>query len=829
MIKQRFNDGWLYKKGSGLKTEWKPGDAPVAVTLPHDAVILEPHDLVGDSRSNNFFASTGFYPSFNLNYTKSFFVPEDDRGKEIILDFEGVYMNASVFINNSFAGKNANGYTGFYVNASDYLNYGKENTILVSVKNEMPSTRWYTGGGIYRDVNILKGDKLHIKPSGVKIKTESIDGDIAVICIDTEIENKSVNRRKLKLTSEITDNNGNVCASDTATITIMSGETMKIRQRVTVENPLLWNVDTPNLYSCNSQIIENNVITDEIVNRFGIRILSLDRIRGLRINGERVMLRGGCIHHDNGIIGAISLPNAEIRRIKKLKEAGYNAIRSAHNPISRALLDACDSLGMLVMDELTDSWNRPCAEYDYGFFINEFWEKDVESMVNRDYNHPSVILYSIGNELPECGNAIDARLGLEITNKIKELDNTRFTLNSINHIMIMMNLTKEQSMQMAKAREQTATANMKKTDAAPTDVNVAMNQMHGMFDMMKRHPLASELTEETCSYIDISGYNYAAERYDGDLKQFPNRIIVGSETYPADLDINWEYVKNNPAILGDFSWTAWEYLGESGIGHIRYDADVFGEVYSSKYCLTAGCGDIDLIGDRQAVSLWRETVWGLSKKPYIVVLEPSKYGQKHTTTKWSFSAAIPTWSFADAEGQPTEVEVYADADEIELLINNQSVGRKKVGETKKCIAKFDVVYEKGRIEAIAYKNGEEISRNYLCSVEGETNLTATLHSSSIGYNDIAYIDISFVDKNGTIDTSNVSKVKIEIDGVGVLQGFGSADAYSLENFYDAERTAYRGRLLAAVRSRNTIGNINVKIIAEDYEPLSLCIKVVDKV
>lgn len=823
MIKVKFNDNWIYNKGSGLQLSdmMKMGDG-TPVNLPHDAVINEPHDLDGPNKYK-----TGYYPSFNCNYAKTFFVPAEDKGKTVVFEFEGVYMNCSVFINNSFAGKNANGYSGFCIDASDYLNYGKNNKITVVVKNESQNSRWYSGGGIYRDVNIIKANSLHIVADGVKIKTESTDGGMAVLHIHSRIENKSYERKSFYLKNDVLDESGKIVASDIAKATVLSGESISLTQRVCVKKPKLWNVDTPVLYECKSQIIQENSVVDENRTNFGIRILSLDRERGFRINGKRVLLRGGCIHHDNGIIGAVSLPHAEVRKIQKLKEAGYNAVRSAHNPLGRAALDACDRLGMLVMDELTDSWNRTKVDFDYGQNFAECWEQDVVSMVNKDYNHPSVIMYSVGNEIPEAGNSIDSAWGLKISNKIKEIDDTRYTLNSVNHILAMMNIDSgEGSGGMSSVIGAGGSAGK---EAKPMDINAFMNSREEMMNKMKVMPIAGTITEETFSYVDIAGYNYATERYETDLAAHPNRIIVGSETYLCDLATNWEYVKNTPAILGDFVWTAIDYLGEAGIGCVQYDAADTDDVYSSGYCLTAGCGDLDLIGDRKTSSLWRETVWGLTDKPYITVLNPTKYGQKCNGTKWSWTDSIASWSYKGYEDKPVEVEVYADADEVELLINNKSYGRKKIGEEKKYLAKFECIYEPGKIEAVSYKVGKEYARNSLVSAGSDIMMKAVLDRDTIGQNDLAYIDICFADKNGIVDVLNNSKVKIEVEGAGVLQGFGSADSFSRENFYDTERTAYQGRLLAAVRSLYSAGEIKVTVTSEGNAPVNLLIKVTNRV
>ena len=811
MIRYDFNKDWKVTTGSGSALNalfGAPADTK-SITLPHDAMILREHDMDCANGSK-----TGYYDNSTLHYTKSFIVAPDCLEKVHLLEFEGVYMNTVVYINNAYAGQCMNGYTNFYVDATKFIHSG-ENHVKVVVKNEPCSGRWYTGEGIYRNVKLMVGSLLHIKADGVKISTPEITSDVALVQVCTTVENSGICTKTVVVQTVLKDPNGQTVATDRAPVTVPKGESPTLRQRIAVPSPLLWDIDMPNLYTCHTDIFDEEHIIDIDCNTFGIRSLSLDSEKGFRLNGRPIKLRGGCIHHDNGIIGAVTLEWAEERRIRLLKKAGYNALRSSHNPISKAMLDACDRIGMLVMDELTDNWTTCKVDYDYGLHFAECWEHDITQMVHKCYNHPSVIMYSIGNEIPETGNRFDVEWGRKLSNKIRELDNTRYTINSINFMLSIMDKLLAY-MSAAKDEDTEVTA----------EINTLMNQKLQMLETLKNGPVAGKATEEAFAQVDIAGYNYAAARYKDDLGNWPNRIIVGSETNLADLDKNWELVEDNPNIIGDFVWTCWDYLGEAGIGCVRYgEQDASSVYFLSGYCLTASAGDLDLIGDRRASSFWRNTIWGLNKEPYIAVQNPARYSEKQTHTQWSFSDAVHSWSWEGYEGKSIVVEVYSDADEIELLINNTAVERRQVGLEKKCIVKFDTQYQPGIIEAVAYKKGHAISKSSLHSAGKTTELHADVDRAMIKHNDLAYISISLTDENGILKAATQKSVTIAVEGAGVLQGFGSADPYSKENFFDETRTTFNGRLLAAIRSGYQNGEITVNISADGCETRQVLINV----
>jgi len=817
MRRTSFNDNWTVGTKSGFFSEMT-GQAvqPKAVTLPHDAMIERERAKPGEGGASGSHAnSIGYYPEGEYDYKKTFFVPEEYQDKRVTIEFEGVYRNAMVYINGDYAGQCPSGYMNFAIRADRYLKYGQENEIKVVAMNYKDS-RWYTGSGIYRNVKLIVANLVHIALDGVQVSTPDIRGDLAVVATVTAIENESIHTRTVRVLTEILDADGLVVASDIAPVTAFAGESAALRQRLYVRSPRLWSVERPYLYSCRSSLLSDGELLDEEENGFGIRSLTLDPDNGLRINGETVKLRGACLHHDNGVLGAATIDRAEERRIEILKQAGFNAIRSAHNPISKALLDACDRLGMLVMDEAFDMWTSTKTDHDYALHFPLWWEKELEAMVKKNYNHPSVIMYSIGNEIPETGRPIDSAWGRKLAEKIRSLDGTRYVTNSINFMVAIME-------EFKKMRQQ----DKAEKPAANEGINTMMNKLKEGMAAITSSPLATEKTAESFAYVDIAAYNYADNRYLKDRELFPNRIIVGGETYPSSIDRNWKLVKENGHVIGDFTWTGWDYLGESGIGKIVYDPrELLSGVVGAYPWLSAWVGDIDITGHRRPISYYREIVFGLRKDPYLAVLRPENYGKEPIPSMWSWSDSVSSWSWNGYEGLPVKVEVYADAEEVELLINGKSAGKAPAGEEHRYKAEFDTVYEPGEAVAIAYSQGREIGRTSLRSAAGPVRLHVEADRTKIEASDgdLSFLAISLVDGNGNLYNAANRKVKVEAEGAGIVQGFGSADPRAEENFFDAERTTFDGRALAVIRPTGA-GSIRVTVSAEGCEPRFLEIEV----
>ena len=803
MIRNSFNKDWAVAPKQDF-FHLKPSEAPKPVTLPYDAMISQQRNPEAAEQNKK-----GYFQGGAYNYVKKFFVPDDYKEKRVTFEFEGVYMNAMVYINGDFAGQHPYGYSNFYIKADRFLKYGQDNEIKVMARCSDDS-RWYTGAGIYRNTKIMVGNLLHIALDGVKITTPDIETGHAIVAVATTVENEGICPRKVTVVTELIDDRGNTVAVDTAPLTVSARESATLRQRLYVREPKLWNVNTPYLYSCRSKLVDGDIMIDEEINPCGIRTLCLDAEEGLRVNGEVVKLRGACIHHDNGVIGASTIDRAEERRIELLKDAGFNAIRSAHHPASKALLDACDRLGMLVMDETFDIWTQNKCDYDYALNFPTWWEADVQSMVDKDFNHPSVVMYSIGNEIPDAGTAIGADWGRKIAEKIRSMDQTRYVTNSVNGILaVMESLIKMMQNQVG------------------GDLNTAMANAGNSMKMAQNHPFVTASLEETFAVVDIAGYNYADNRYVSDKQLFPNRVIVGSETFSMDIAENWKLVKENGHVIGDFTWTGWDYLGESGIGRVEYEQDgKLSETVSGAYpWLMAYCGDIDITGHRRPVSYYREIVFGLRNQPYIAVQRPEHYGEKTFTTPWSWSDSICSWSFEGYEGKPVKIEVYSAGDEVELLINGKSIGKAGAGEANSFKAEFDVIYEPGEIMAVTYTNCKESGRMSLMSAGSKLNLKAEADRAQISADesDLVFVTISLVDEDDILKPMADRKVTVKVEGAGELQGLGSADPKTEESYTDSEHTTFDGKALAVIRPTAS-GPIKVTVAAEGCSPQTVIIE-----
>ena len=481
MRKIKFNDGWVFHEGgagalSSLAAAMGHGAQSREVTLPHDASIEMERKADEPSGSGN-----GFFQEKTVHYVKEFEMDAADAGSSVWLEFEGVYQNAYVYVNGAFAGKCPYGYGNFYLDVAKYLNFGGKNSVKVIVNNGVPSGRWYTGGGIYRDVNLMIANRLHLAPEGIHLATVEADGELAVVRAEFCVAYEGCDVRDIVLAVELLDAEGKTVASSSMPVTLTEQTRQSYRQKLYVDNPQLWDTDHPYLYTYRARILEQDQVLDEEEGTFGIRRLQLDPRHGLRINGKTVKLRGGCIHHDNGIIGAAEYAHAADRRIRKLKEAGFNAVRSSHYPMSRCLLEACDRQGMLVMEEFSDVWTSTKVDFDYGANMTDWWEHDVECMVNKDYNHPCVIMYSIGNEIPETGNKFDVQWGKRLADKIRSMDDSRYVTNSLNLMLSVMD--KIGQIMAAHAMQQQA-------PGENAEINSAMNSLGNMKDIVVSSEIA---------------------------------------------------------------------------------------------------------------------------------------------------------------------------------------------------------------------------------------------------------------------------------------------------------------------------------------------------
>ncbi|MDU0328444.1 glycoside hydrolase family 2 TIM barrel-domain containing protein [Microbacterium sp. KSW2-21] len=805
-----FNQGWSFRTkvtafaelGGSRGAEW------TEVHLPHDALIGQTRRADAPRGETN-----GFFPGGAFEYRRTYSAPEQDAGSLVLLEFDGVYRDAAVFVNGNLAGTHAYGYSRFTVRIDPFLRFGDDNEIRVECRTSLDS-RWYAGAGIYRDVHLIVKRPGRIVHDGIRITTPDATGAEALVEVEALVENAGPLTRTYRLEVALRDDAGVPVGNSGSPITLLPGTTGTVHRRLHLADPALWSVDAPHLHHARIVLHDGDEIVDTEHVTFGIRSLQLDPTHGLRINGEPVKLRGACIHLDNGPLGVVSMLPAEERKVTILKEAGFNAVRSSHAPMSTALLDACDRLGMLVMDETFDMWTQAKSDNDYAFDFAEWWERDVEAMVAKDRHHPSVIFYSIGNEIPETGTAIGSIWGRRLAEKVRSLDPTRYVTNGVNPFVAMIDtIVPQMKAQRSAAAEQPGGG-----------VNTMMAGFGAMMGRIQASEQATQRTEESFAVLDVAGMNYADARYELDRELFPDRIIVGSETWPSSIVGNWALVKADSRVIGDFTWTGWDYLGEVGIGVNRYvepDAEAVTGFSGAFPALTAGCGDIDITGIRLPVSYFREIVFGRRSEPYIAVGRPERHGQELAVqTPWAWTDSLGSWSWPGFEGRPIRVEVYSDAEQVELVLNGSSLGIATVGAELPFRAIFETEYAPGELVAVAMARGLESGRSVLHSAGTDISLSVEVDRSTLRSDgsDLAHIAVAFVDESGVVHNTTQRSMTVDVSGPAVLQALGTGATSTAEPFTANRCTTYDGRALAVVRPIAS-GSITVTITGEGCEPV----------
>ncbi|MBD5382655.1 glycoside hydrolase family 2 TIM barrel-domain containing protein [Clavibacter sepedonicus] len=819
MTRMPFNTGWSHRRKTSIFADVQgQAAAGSAVRLPHDALIgLERR---ADAPSG---AAGAFFPDGAFEYRKAFDVPSEWSEKHVSIEFEGVYRDAMVYVNGAFAAQRPNGYASFVVDLDAHLAYGEENTIRVDARVHDDS-RWYTGAGIYREVHLRVSGRVHVvEQGGLRITTPDVDDRRAVVQVETQLRNTGLRTVTVEVASEAVTPDGRVVGTGTSPITLLPRISGVVRQRLYVAEPERWSVDRPALHTIRTSVRRDGEELDARETTFGIRTLQLDPDHGLRINGETVKLRGACIHHDNGILGAATFADAEERRVVLLKAAGFNAIRSSHNPMSAAMLDACDRHGMLVMDETFDMWSESKSPFDYSLAFPEWWERDVEAMVADDINHPSVIMYSIGNEIPETGNPIGSGWGRLLAERIRELDDTRFITNGINGFVSALT---EVTAMMEEAMAAAASVATAPSDGAEGDggVNALMGDGDAFMDQVAVSPLVTAAIAESFALLDVVGLNYGDARYEMERRDHPGRIVVGTETFPSRIDANWRLVTDNPHVIGDFTWSGWDYLGEVGVGRVKYEGESTG--FDGEYpWLTSWSADLDMTGHRRPMSYYRETVFGLRSTPFIAVRRPENHGRAFTLGQWSWTDAIESWSWDAEEGTPMILEVYSDADEIELLLDGEVHARVQVGGRRRFVADFELPYRRGTLTAVAFTGGVETGRADLRSASDDVVLAVRAERETVGTGDgaLSFVEIELRDREGALANHRDRPVTVQVDGPGSLVALGSGRPLTTERFDGDTHGTYDGRVLAVVRPDGE-GDLHVTVTAPELAPVTVRVR-----
>ncbi len=799
-----FNQAWTFCR-VGEET------VKCEVMIPHDAMISEKR--TEDSAGG---INTGWFEGYDYIYEKEFEIPDEYEKQEISFEFEGVYHNAEVYLNGEKAAYRPYGYTNFYIDADPYLKYGEKNQIRVIAHNaDQPNSRWYSGAGIYRPVWMYVRPKQHILRNEIRVRTLSVDPAV----IEAEVNTNAPGEVKLEV------------IADAGSDVIIAAEIHtdgKLTKQFEIPDAKLWSVNTPNLYrlrvtfAAEQENGQNKYMeTDQEEVIFGIRTLKWDKETGITINGERVILRGACIHHDNGVLGACCYPDAEARKIRILKENGYNAIRSAHNPCSKALLEACDRQGMLVMDEFVDVWYIHKTEYDYVNYFKEWWKQDLKDMVEKDFNHPSVILYSIGNEVSETAQKKGIHLTKMMTEYLHRLDDSRPVSCGINIFFNFLSsigfgvYSDKKAKKEAEQAEKTKGKKKKKAVGSQFFNDLAGLMGSGFMKTGATFYGCDVKTRGTFANMDIAGYNYGIKRYQHDLKKYPERLILGSETFCDDAYTFWEMAKKSPRIVGDFVWAGMDYLGEVGVGSWEY-RDYAPEFNHGPGWITAGSGRIDLTGKPLAEAGYTKTAFELTNRPVIAVRPVNHTGEKHSPSAWKMTNAIESWSWEGCEGKVAEVEVYARAARVDLFLNGKKVGSNTLKNS--CDTRFKVEYQPGMLETVVYnQKGKEISRNTLYTAGKETELRAIAEEQSVQKDHLAFIRLQYTDKNGTVKPLKRGILKVSVKG-GKLLGLGNACPYNEIGYCTNETDTYWGEALAVVQADGS-GDVVLEVQEIDGEQL----------
>jgi len=783
----RFDQEWRFHLGDIAEGRWREPDDSTwrLVDLPHDWSIELERDPANPSGS-----AGGYFPMGLGWYRKTFAAPEAWCGKKVRVEFEGVYMNAETWLNGHFLGRHPYGYTSFWYDLTPYLDVGTTNVLKVMVDNACQvNSRWYSGSGIYRHVWLMVAEPVHVGHWGVYVTTPEVSPEGALVRVRTTVENEAEVPHEVIVRSRIVAPDGAWVGSHgtphwrgglaEARAAIGPAGRHECSQDVLVANPQLWSPDTPDLYHVETEVLVENRIVDTATAAFGIRSLHFDAQAGFLLNGQPLKLKGGCVHHDDGVLGAASYDRAEERKVELLKASGFNAVRCAHNPPAPAFLDACDRLGMLVIDEAFDCWRDGKNPYDYHVSFDDWWRRDLDSMLYRDRNHPSVILWSIGNELVERGQPEGARLARLLAEHVRAVDPTRPVIAAINGF---------------------------------------------------GNAVAWSRADETFAALDVGGYNYQWGQYRPDHEQHPLRMMIGTESTPKEAFDQWMSVLELDYVLGDFVWTALDYLGEAGIGRVVFEGEQ--EPFLGRYPWhQANCGDLDLCGFKRPQSYYRDVLWQAGANLYIAVHAPIPEGQTLTLTYWGWPDVWPDWTWPGREGQPFQVDVYAACEQVELFLNGRSLGMRPTTRQERFVATFQVPYEPGVLKAVGYTDGRTRPHRPVAECQVKTvgapagiRLTPDRSVIEAEPGDLSFVTVEIVDGEGLVHPHAGHTVFFTIKGEGSIAAVGSGDPLSVEGYRGNQRKAYRGRCLVVVKSHGRPGEIRLRAQADGLDGAEVVIR-----
>jgi beta-galactosidase len=765
-----FDADWRFHLGGAQGAEqpdfddskWRPVD------LPHDWSI---EDLPGqqspfqpDAISQ---VSGGFTTGGTGWYRKTFTVPNEQQGQRILMQFDGIYMNADVWLNGQWLGDHPYGYTSFWFDLTNKIKFGGANVLVVKVKNEGENSRWYSGSGIYRHVWLKTLAPTHVAQWGTYLTTPEVSPAAAKVNVKTKVLNESEQPARIDLVTRIVDATGAETARVEASHTIEPKTAHEFNQDANVKAPALWSPDAPALYTAVTEVYRDKQLTDRVETKFGIRTISFDAVNGFRLNGQPLKLKGGCLHHDNGPLGARAYDRAEERRVELLKASGYNALRLAHNPPSPAFLAACDRLGMMVIDEAFDMWRDAKNPHDYHLFFDEWWQRDVASMIERDRNHPSVIIWSIGNEIPNRGKPEVVKQAKALADYVHQLDPTRSVTSAVND--------------------------------------------------------QGEDKDPYFATLNVAGYNYMKDKYEADHQRVPNRVMVATESFPLEAFAYWMSVLDHPYVVGDFVWTAFDYIGEASIGWRGYWQEHNFYPWTLAYC-----GDIDICGWKRPQSYYRDALWksdqlSLFVKPPRPSFAPNP--KRQSWSKWHWFDVAADWNWPGFENKPLEVNVYSSCAEVELFLNGRSLGRRPTNRANAYTATWPVPYQAGVLKAVGYDGAQQVSTAELRTAQAPSRIELSPDRARIRADgqDLSYIMVALVDARGVRNPKAENLVKFAITGPGTIVGVGNANPMSTESYQQPQRKAWQGRCLLIVKSGRQAGKIVIKATSAGLTPAQIVI------
>ena len=762
-----FDTGWKFLRDSVAGAEnpsfndsgWRTLD------LPHDWSIenfagSDNEDHIGPfTKTSEGGVSTGHVKGGTGWYRKHFMADDFYRMKNVSVCFDGVYMITTVWVNGKKAGDHFYGYTPFSFDISGLLIPGSDNVIAVEVKNPGKNSRWYSGSGIYRHVWLTITNPLSVAENGLYVTTNLLSKDKAQIQLSVKLKNSGPKSSEGKLVTFISDTDDHVIDKTEKSVEIEANGTLSVEQSLKITQPSLWSVDNPHLYRATSQVVVKGKIIDSYSVQFGVRTLDFSAGKGFRLNDIPLELKGACMHHDNGLLGSAAFDRAEERRVEIMKANGYNAIRTSHNPPSKQFLDVCDRLGMLVIDEAFDIWEHPKNPSDYSNYFKDNWKNDLQSMILRDRNHPSVIAWSIGNEIYERADTSGQRIAGQLVRVVKSLDNSR-----------------------------------------PVTAAVCLFWDHPGTDW--------SASAKAFASLDVAGYNYEWREYENDHKKYPDRIMAGTESFPIEAFENWQQVEKDSWVIGDFVWTGMDYLGESGIGHVYYDKNASFSMPWPWY--NSWCGDIDITGQKNAQSYFRDVVWGRSKLE-MAVHAPLPAGKKEEISMWGWPDEYQSWTWPGAGGDTLQVSVYSRCQEVRLELNGKVIGQKQTSDETRLTAKFNVPYSAGELKAIGIINGKEVATKVFKTAGKPSHLILSADRTHINAdrNDLSYISVEVRDKDENLIPNTDITVKFTVSGGGELLASGNAAPDDMPSFRKPECKTFNGRCLAIIRPYAKAGSIKV--------------------